>query len=199
MRLDDFGYLLFLSSIGLLLASTLIRVLRKSSRRSGMRTEDTDLVVLGESALPHVVDPSGGKLLLSVGPAKQPLPEPNDAIQAIAPPDMTRKYTCGHSGPERYRLNVYGSLTKNIHGERYCPDCMIQYVRKRTVRCALCGLPIYPDDAVALYHESSEGLPYRDRGHRIESCYLGCLRWDCCPSYGFFAGHWTENGYQPAF
>lgn len=48
-----------------------------------MRTEDTDLVVLGESALPHVVDPSGGKLLLSVGPAKQPLPEPNDAIQAI--------------------------------------------------------------------------------------------------------------------
>ncbi|MEK7181089.1 MAG: hypothetical protein AAB738_02005 [Patescibacteria group bacterium] len=67
-----------------------------------------------------------------------------------------------------------------------------------TARCARCGLVILPGMAVALYGQESEGLRL-DIATNIDGAIIGCMRWDCCPSGGFLAGHWSEQGFQPLF
>ena len=100
---------------------------------------------------------------------------------------------CKHRSREA-KISVYGEEIQTTGID--CPDCLIGTFEESVIRCCLCGLPIVPGQPVALYWEGPQinkkiATKLKD-GHS-----LGCLRWDCCPSGGFFAGHWNEKGFLP--
>lgn len=120
---------------------------------------------------------------------------------------------CGHLAPEEGTLSFYGEIcdfktkgrTKNINGQPTvddpnipCPQCYFDHVKNHLTRCSVCAIGILPGSGVALYAESST-LPHKDKSTKVRESYIGCLMWDCCPSGGFFAGHWTEKGFKSAF
>lgn len=107
-------------------------------------------------------------------------------------------YMCGHRGPRIYTLSVYGQLSDEIRNFDLCPGCFIQHIAEATIRCASCGLPIFPGDGVALYHQSSDGLDL-SVATKVRDHVIGCLRRDCCPSGDFFAGHWSGKKFKEAF
>lgn len=149
--------------------------------------------------LPEVSGPSGEHIIVSAGPVPKPLPRSNDEICIVGLSTRKIANECGHDGPQWYQLNMFGLVSDKIDDGKHCPDCLINQLRQHVIRCSLCGLPIFPGNGVALYHESSEGLKHKDVSVRVGESYIGCLRWDCCPSGGFFAGHWSEDGFKPAF
>lgn len=104
-----------------------------------------------------------------------------------------KKFKCGHRS-KKALLDVYGVEVRT--DKAYCPDCLIEYLKKEVIRCCSCRLPIFPDGPVALY---SSGPIFKDIGTRIseDGPYMGCLRWDCCPSGGFFSGHWNGKEFVP--
>lgn len=127
------------------------------------------------------------------------LPPSNDEIAITAVDATIKRYDCGHDGPSQYSLNVYGDGAM-ISGEKtpLCPECIIADVKKMVIRCCSCGLPIFPGNTVALYsfHRS---FKHRKIAKTIDGALIGCMRWDCCPSGGFMAGHWTKDGYKSLF
>ncbi len=130
---------------------------------------------------------------------------------------------CGHLGPSKATLNIYGTIMnfdvdkniKNVNGQITadsekcpCPECCFNYYKEKSIRCALCGTGITPGDGVAIYSykTSPEGKEQEANPHfrmdlatKIGGNVVGCIRWDCCPSGGFFAGHWGDQGFEPAF
>lgn len=153
-----------------------------------------------DEKLPDVCGPDGEMILASMGPEKEaPLPEPNDDIQIIGQSNDATLNECGHEGPKWYQLDVYGLPSIKIDDRKICPACLIDYIRTYFTRCSLCGLLIQPGDGVALYSELSNSLKYKAVAARVGNSFVGCLRWDCCPSGGFFAGYWTGQGFQSAF
>lgn len=142
----------------------------------------------------------GLTVIASAGAVAQPskLPKSTDVCVVSNESEEQRTYACGHEGSATFRLNMYGIESAKFDQRERCPACWVARVEKYVARCALCGLPIFPGDGVALYHESSPGLR-RDIGTKIGDSFAGCMRWDCCPSGGFFAGHWTEEGFRSAF
>jgi hypothetical protein len=133
-------------------------------------------------------------------PEAQPtgLPRPTDIIVVSNCAEKIRNYKCGHRGPVWFALNTYGAESKKIGSSKTCPDCTIGILRQMVIRCALCGLPIFPGEGVALYSRASS--QYKSIATKVGKNFIGCLRWECCPSGGFYAGHWTgENGFRPAY
>lgn len=129
----------------------------------------------------------------------------HDEIKVVPLKSKTIKYGCGHGGPEKFNIDFFGDCMKpNFKGKeklRECPTCRLMDLKKLTIRCAACRLSILPGEGVAIYlndehfdqtiaHKIQEGDVVR---------VLGCLRMDCCPTGGYFAGHWTEQGFKPAF
>jgi hypothetical protein len=121
---------------------------------------------------------------------------------------------CGHLGPQRASLNFWGNIRefeikrriwdtlKSVFGLRPiqynevpCPECIFKSMKEHAVRCALCGTGILPGEGVALYH-SSGPIPHFELATKVGKCVVGCLGWNCCPSGGFFSGHWTEDGFK---
>lgn len=101
-------------------------------------------------------------------------------------------YNCGHKGPYKFTLMILGEdctpKKKYFKDRPFCPDC----IRSVIIRCALCGNPIFPGSPVARYGDmkdfKGEWKTYADEE---ETVVIGCMGWDCCPSGGFFSGHWT--------
>lgn len=145
-----------------------------------------------------LVTPDGMRVVVSCPGTKRPLPPSSDAFEVVESAWLQRRYHCGHRGPRWVIINTYGQLTKKITGWGMCPTCLIAKLKAHIIRCALCGLPVVPGDGVALYAEGTKGL-------RLEATKLddgsaiGCMRWDCYPSGGFFAGNWSEQGFVPRF
>ncbi len=156
---------------------------------TGCREEDLPL--------PDVSTPSGLKVAVSAGPARKKLPQSEDECRIVRQMDAQRDYNCGHSGAEQFVVSIYGLHTKEVDQKERCPDCFLEWMKGMCIRCALCGLPIFPGEGVALY--GGGGGLRLDIATRVGDSVIGCLRWDCCPSGGFFAGHWTEDGFKPAF
>jgi hypothetical protein len=109
-----------------------------------------------------------------------------------------KDYKCGHSAPGKYFINLYGDRFGEFDDEQDCPDCLLVKILAVTIRCALCGLPIVPGRPVAVYSPRSKGLRL-DIATRDGNSVLGCMRWDCCPSGAFYAGHWTGTALKSAF
>lgn len=143
---------------------------------------------------------SGRNSSQSSSRSKEPagLPTPTDTIEMLQHSEKNRKYECGHEGPAWFTISLYGDETKVIKTKKNCHLCLIEEMRRVTIRCASCRLAILPGEAVASYHESSNDL-HKDIAKRVGDNYLGCLRWDCCPSGAFFSGHWNGREFAPAF
>lgn len=144
-----------------------------------------------------VIGPNGETIIASTHhPDPTLLPQTNDEFCWEAKPKwlgwLTRRYKCGHRGPRRFEFRFYGVQFRRSEGLKFCPDCLIERARKEVIRCALCGLPIVPHAPIALYRADSEGV--RPDATKIGNNVVGCLRWECCPSAGFFVGHWGEDG-----
>lgn len=112
-----------------------------------------------------------------------------------------KSYACGHKGPPIFGLIIYGEVIKTTEKqEDYCPDCALRVLKNKTIFCCLCGLPIQPvGHPVALYDSESADVVKSKATFLDERTVIGCMRWNCCPTGGFFAGHWTEDGFKPAF
>ncbi len=123
-------------------------------------------------------------------------------IRALS--DQVVRYGCGHDGPADYIGVFFGQemrpSAEALKSRKKCPACVIEPLREATIHCALCGLAILPGEPVALYagpksaFRKEPGWVVKHDGQAI-----GCLRWDCCPSGGFFAGHWDGRQVIPAF
>jgi len=129
---------------------------------------------------------------------KEPPRAAHDEIRAIAASAKQRKFPCGHRGPKLFDLDLFGEvLQSNGKSPDKCGDCFAAGVRRSVCRCSLCGRAIWPGEGVALYGPSNQFKT--EWNTEVASGSIGCLRMDCCPSGGFFAGHWTGQGFKPAF
>lgn len=150
------------------------------------------------------INPDGFRLIAQSGNAADSakLPKATSEIKLIESSNWRSLLprACGHRGPKWFVLDVYGEKTGKIKNHKMCPGCAISYIKNTGIRCALCGLSICPGEGVALYYINikSEGLNL-DITTRVGDNVIGCLRWDCCPCGGFYAGHWSENGFVSAF
>ncbi|MDD5165399.1 MAG: hypothetical protein PHG25_02580 [Candidatus Pacebacteria bacterium] len=139
----------------------------------------------------------GTEVAISIGPKRDALPPSNEHIALESPSKKTRVSKCGHVGPKTYHLNLYGIRSIEFSAkEAECPSCLTARIKKEIIRCAVCGLPICPGEGVALYSIESPGIR-KEIATIVDDAVIGCLRWSCCPSGGFFAGHWTEKGFTP--
>lgn len=103
---------------------------------------------------------------------------------------------CGHPSAEEIRMHVYGADLV-VSGIEKCPSCLQHEARQTIIRCVCCGLPIIPGEAVALYRDNGKFRFFR-QGTKVEDAFVGCLRFECCPSGAYFAGHWEGRaGFQP--
>jgi hypothetical protein len=118
---------------------------------------------------------------------------------------------CKHMGPRKFEFRTWdgekhgfevpagkisGVIRKVVAAGTECPECYFEMMKKHTIRCCLCGGSIMPGEGVAIYDPRSEGVSETATLH--EGAALGCLRMSCCPSGGFFAGHWSEEGFKAA-
>ena len=113
---------------------------------------------------------------------------PRPGISYVAVSQSRLPFRCGHVGADAVRYDVYGT---KINGRfrpdsPKCPDCCVQDMRKRVIRCAACGRPIMPGDVVHLARGTfgkSEWIT------RFQGEMVFCNRSDCeAPNP---AGRWT--------
>lgn len=98
---------------------------------------------------------------------------------------------------DKYDAGQGAALKRVFFPPKLCSSCEVPDMLTRTIRCILCANPIFPGSPVARYMVNAEMLKsehvssaaFTDDG--IEA--FGCLSMDCCPSGGFFAGHWDGN------
>lgn len=110
---------------------------------------------------------------------------------------------CGHTTPGRTKIVFWNLVSeqdfcKAKKVDNICPDCMLKLLQKHAIRCALCGCAIFLGEGVALYHKSSGGVN-KEAATFVGDNVVGCTHMNCCPSGGFFAGYWTEGGFESAF
>jgi hypothetical protein len=129
-------------------------------------------------------------------------PKPKDACAATDRAGGKVTYACGHEDHETFALDLYGekiALTEKFFKDRpFCGDCFIAEIVAASCRCAKCGLIIQPGEPVALYGGPRRAFR-KEWATKHDGQFIGCLRGDCCPSGGFFAGYWTPEGFQSAF
>jgi hypothetical protein len=98
-------------------------------------------------------------------------------------------HKCGHFGSWSYCVNLYGIEFEPYSKWRECPECFLKSIKAKSIRCAICTLPIVPGNAVALYDPESKAIN-KKHAKIIDGSAVGCLRCDCCPSAGFYCGNW---------
>lgn len=140
----------------------------------------------------------GLAVVFSAGPDRKaivPLQDPSIvdwvSVRTGLPWPRTRKYRCGHRGARKYLIHLWGEQFTPGSKKSICPACALDELQRTAVRCCLCGFPILPGAPVAVYDLQS--VKPKDYPFAIEDgkYAVGCLRWDCCPSGGFFDGHWN--------
>lgn len=145
---------------------------------------------------------------------RPPLPATHDEIRLVTKrgltlipqfPFLVRKQglirnECGHNGPRCFALDVYGERL-DLKEQSKCPDCLIEELRQQSIRCALCGWPIFAGQRTSLttldiayvHNENpwTQVLVGTQRSLRI--C---CLRETCVDSLLSMCGKWTPEGYE---
>lgn len=147
-----------------------------------------------------VRSPGGMEVFFSAGDTSKEMLPTNDRFEVVWRSWFQKRYPCGHRASRRYQFHTYGADTLKISGHERCPDCHLAHLKAISIRCCFCGHIILPGESVPVYSPDSPGVIAEyatsvDEGRGV----IGCLRWGCCPSAGFFAGHWTEQGFRPAF
>lgn len=130
------------------------------------------------------------------------LPPLEEKLEVIPESDKKVRWGCGHMAWKKFFMNFWGErqypARHVFRGRRLCPDCALEIFRRESIRCVLCGLAILPGHPVACYG-GGEGLRTDIATRTDKGDWLGCLRWNCCPSGGFFAGHWNGKKFIGAF
>ena len=129
-------------------------------------------------------------------PRKENLPKASNELRIASASWFKKKYACGHRGPRRFTLFVYGITAYPTDANHQCPNCCIKEIKRMVIRCASCELPIFPGDGVALYHPTTEGLNLAVANFVGPEAVVCCLRFDCCTHPELFAGHWSEKGFK---
>lgn len=127
---------------------------------------------------------------------RENLPEASSEIRISYASYFNKKYTCGHRGPRRFELFVYGDNVRPGIDNHQCPDCGIEEIKKIVIRCAFCGLPIFPGSGVYSVHPTTPGVSLAIARFVNPDAVMCCMRWDCCLNPGLFSGHWTEAGFK---
>lgn len=147
-----------------------------------------------------IVAPDGTSLriIASAGDVSQRenLPEASNEIRISYASWFNKKYACGHRGPRRFELFVYGDTVRPNNDMGKCPDCCIEEIQKTVIHCALCELPIFPHAGVCLVHPTTPGVNLAIANFVDPEAVVCCMRWDCCLYPGLFAGHWTKEGFK---
>lgn len=135
----------------------------------------------------------------------KPMPTPTDTCTVENKMGQEVEYKCGHRHAERYVLSLFGEIIEfkdvSFAKRELCADCNLARLRLGLIRCVICGFAIWPGDPVAVYADSRKfkkewkTTVSKDKKDRV----IGCMRWECCPSGGFFSGHWMGNHFAPAF
>lgn len=109
-------------------------------------------------------------------------------------------FSCGHEA------NLKGGVRSDDHDFAWdmypskartsiCPTCAIE----ASILCCFCEKRIYPGNPVAVYGKTSGGINWDIATTVGEDQVIGCLRWKCCPSGGYYAGKWTADGFKSAW
>jgi hypothetical protein len=183
----------------------------KSRLGLGKKSKDTGSAAKTDGLL----SPGGMSVFVSVGGSESERPDffNNNTVEfEELPGRMVLFKKCGHDSSPKLRLNIWGNASEAELEDKFitkeggravaendvCPKCFFEEVKKSAIRCCLCGYAILPGDGVALYRKDSEGV-HKDIATFVGDSAIGCLLWDCCPSGGFFAGHWTSDGFKSLF
>ncbi len=126
-----------------------------------------------------------------------------DTLAAYARNDEIVRYDCGHEYAKSFGFDFYGERRGVIgeHAEKRekCGDCLLAEIGPRLIRCCRCGCAIMPGQAVAAYDDDGSFKKAWSTVMPGGGCVIGCMRMDCCPSGGFFVGHWSSQGVRSAF
>ncbi|MEK7620145.1 MAG: hypothetical protein AAB413_02825 [Patescibacteria group bacterium] len=81
-----------------------------------------------------------------------------------------------------------------------CVLCQFKAEFDAAIQCAYCDEVIFRGDPVSIYEPADE-LPegFEARATHTAGGFVGCMCMDCCPTGGFFAGHWVGNGVRSPF
>ena len=109
---------------------------------------------------------------------------------------FSKNYACGHRAMRSFKISVYGVTVLPAEANHNCPECCIVELQKTTIRCALCGLPIFPGSGVAIYDTMMPDLDLSIATYVSDTMVIGCMDRNCCPYSGAFAGNWTRNGFK---
>lgn len=135
--------------------------------------------------------------------APHPRPQVTDALAAYLLSDDRVRYACGHDYPTRFGHDFYGERLEVSEAyadkREQCGDCMLAEIKPLIIRCCACGAVIMPSEPVAAYADDGSFRKEWSTATPDGKSVLGCMRMDCCPSGGFFAGHWSTRGFVPAF
>lgn len=129
-------------------------------------------------------------------PNREHLPKASSELKIHSASWFKKTYECGHRGPRRFSLFVYGSVVSPSHDNHDCPACCMLDIQNTVIRCASCELPIFPDDSVVLYHPTTPGLNLVVAKFLNDNAVMCCLRRNCCTHPEFLAGTWTTNGFK---
>ncbi|MBI4437612.1 hypothetical protein HY631_01535 [Candidatus Uhrbacteria bacterium] len=97
------------------------------------------------------------------------------------------------TGPDGYRA---------IIAPKQCILCQFAEPFAAAIECACCHHVIFRGDPVSAYFFTGETPPKgfdEARATRTRNGFVGCMGWECCPTSGFFAGHWTTEGILTPF
>ncbi|OHA70307.1 MAG: hypothetical protein A3D64_00405 [Candidatus Wildermuthbacteria bacterium RIFCSPHIGHO2_02_FULL_49_9] len=182
--------------------------------RFSRKTENEEKSVSTSAKAEGLSSPEDLGVLVSAGESKPKRPNffDDETIEFKETVGLTLLFReCGHHGPEGFMFNIWGNskslktaptrITREngqAHAEGVCPKCYFEQLKQAAIRCCLCGYAILPGDGVALYHKNSKGIN-KAVITLVDDNAIGCLLWDCCPSGGFYGGHWTAEGFQPGF
>lgn len=115
----------------------------------------------------------------------------------VQPTSIKRRlYGCGHKGSERFVLHFWEErLFRPIPGfcdPNTCPDCILNKLKHVVIRCARCGLPIYPSDRILLYEVELSRIEWTTLDGNMA---IGCTRMACLNGATVqAAGIWTGRG-----
>ncbi len=106
------------------------------------------------------------------------------------------KYCCGHWGPWSFRLKFWGDESGWLKQWARCPECHLAFLKKESIRCCRCKLPIFPWDLVFLWSIPKQGLDVSTCTFVGKDSVIGCTRAGCGDGTVPW-GYWTEEGYHP--
>jgi hypothetical protein len=114
----------------------------------------------------------------------------------IVPEDEEQfAFRCGHTSFRTYHIKIWDELVKPnefaISQTDYCPECAtkIDLLAFRIIRCPICAKPIFKGYEVVLVHD--DGTCALEGIERHGEHIIACMRMDCCPCGGLYAGNWN--------